>query len=174
MEFPSRSRRNRTLGSFTGVVLLSAAGSVAAAVAAVPAKDSFHGRITRATGRFSSDRAMVAIALHIPRSTDGTRTLRMTLTGPACGTAPHCLALSGTLKGTISARPGTIPDVGRRYGISVSGTLDRLGHVTATGTVTGVGFIREGHEGLTLDITAARGKLTVAAVSGEVPGFTSP
>ena len=80
MELPSRSRRNRTLSSFAGVVLLSAAGSVAAAVAAVPAKDSFHGRITRATGRLSSDRATVAIALHVARSTDATRALQMTLT----------------------------------------------------------------------------------------------
>jgi hypothetical protein len=155
---------------------LLGAGAVAASAAAgsTPPKDTFHGRIAKATGALQKDRDEVTILLHIPHSTEATRHLELELVGAACGTAPHCLRLTGTLSGTLSAHPTTIPDVGRRYELSVSGSSAPLGRVSGSGTVSGVGFIRQGHEGLTLTLRAKRGTLTINAVSPTVPGFTSP
>lgn len=139
-----------------------------------PAKDTFHGAVAKATGGLSADRGDVTILLHVTQSTEASRHLELALVGAACGTAPHCLRLTGTLAGTISARPGTIPDVGRHYELSVSGQSGTLGRVSGSGSVSGVGYIRQGHEGLTLTLAAKRGSLTINAVSPTVPGFTSP
>jgi len=147
---------------------------VGATAGSTPPKDTFHGRIVKATGGLSGDRDEVTILLHVAQSTDAARHLDLVLVGAACGTASHCLRLTGTLTGTISAHPATMPDVGRRYDLSVSGQSGTLGRVTGSGTVSGVGYIRQGHEGLTLTLRAKRGSLTINAVSPTVPGFTSP
>jgi hypothetical protein len=78
------------------------------------------------------------------------------------------------LSGTISARPSTIPDLGKRFGLAGTGTLGPLGRVSAAGAVTGVGFIRFGRETLTLDLRMKLGSVTIHALSPKLPGFTSP
>lgn len=154
-----------------------AAGGSSPAVATgtgTPAKDTFSGRITRATGGLRADHGNVTVLIHVAQSTDPARRAGLTLKTRPCGSTKHCLSLSGSLSGTISARPAEIPDVGRRFDLKVSGTLAGLGHVSATGAVVGVGFIRAGHELLTLNFRTRRGSVTIAAISPKVPGFTSP
>ena len=171
------SRVSRTLGLCTWTAAILLAGSGAPAVAAgtaTPAKDTFSGSITRATGGLRSDHGDVTILIHVAQSTDPARRVGLTLNSGRCGSTSHCLSLSGSLSGTISGGPGGIPDVGRRFDLKVSGTLAGLGHVSATGVVVGVGFIRAGHEMLTLNLRTKRGSVTIAAISPKVPGFTSP
>ena len=50
-----------------------------------------------------------------------------------------------------------------------AGDLARLGHVTVTGTVAGLGFIASGHASGTLTFTNARGSVTVTLVCDELP-----
>lgn len=102
------------------------------------------------------------------------RKLQLSVLGAPCDGAEHCLRLSGLLSGTIAKHAGGIPDIGRRYDLALGGSLGTLRHVTATGTVTGVGFIREGRETLNLNVKTPRGRLTITALSPKVPGFTSP
>ena len=158
------------------IVLLTCAAqaAVAATTAATPAKDTFAGQITSATGKFAGDNGRITALLHVAQSTDAVRKLQITMSGAPCGAAKHCLRLSGSLSGTIAARPSTIPDVGKHYQLSLTGSLAALNHVTVGGTVAGTGFIRNGHEALTLDIKAPSGKVVIEAVSPKVPGFTSP
>lgn len=169
-------RVSRSLGLCTcaAATLLAGGGSPVAARTATPAKDTFSGSITRATGRLSGDHGNVTILIHVVQSTDRARRIGLTFKSRACGSAKHCLSLSGRLSGTISARRAGIPDVGRRFDLKLAGTLTGLGQVSATGVVVGVGFIRAGHEMLTLDLRAKVGSVTIAAISPKVPGFTSP
>jgi hypothetical protein len=97
----------------------------------------------------------------------------LALQGAGCGTRQHCVRLTGTLTGTLSAR-ASIPDVGRRYLIRAGGRVAPLGTVAATGSVTGTGFIRQGRERLILTLRTSRGTVTIAAQSPEVPGQSSP
>jgi hypothetical protein len=57
-----------------------------------------------------------------------------------------------------------IPDLGAQYHLSGSADLAGLGHVTVTGDVHGVGFVREGYAGGTLTFTNAKGSVTVELV----------
>jgi hypothetical protein len=82
--------------------------------------------------------------------------------------------LSGRLVGTLTAGPRQVPDVGQSFTIRATGTVKPLGHVAATGTVHGTGFIAHGHESLRLRLARAGGSVTIDGVSGLVPGFTSP
>ncbi len=156
--------------------VLSIGGPVAAAAlaAATPAKDTFTGRLANATGKLAHDHGDVAVLIHAVRSTGATRQLSLTIEGPTCGRRRHCLRLLGVLKGTISVRPATIPDLGKRYTLLAGGHLDALGRVTATGEVVGVGFIKEGREALTLALRTDLGTVAISARSPEVPGFTTP
>ena len=177
MRFTGRSPRRRTVGaSLSALAVLMCAGQVTAAAttAATPAKDTFVGGVTSATGKLAGDSGKITALFHVVQSTDAVRKLRITMIGAPCSGAQHCLRLSGLLSGTISAHPATVPDVGRHYELSLSGSLGTFSHVAAGGTVAGVGFIRQGHESLTLDVKTASGKIVIEAVSPKVPGFTSP
>ena len=148
--------------------------AVAANTAATPAKDTFTGDITRATGKLAGSTGKVTALLHVVQSTDPARKLKITMIGAPCGGATHCLRLSGILSGTISERAAAIPDVGKHYELALSGSLGTLQHVTVSGTVAGVGFIRQGHESLTLNVQTSRGRLSISALIPKVPGFTGP
>lgn len=150
-------------------VLTAAAGAAGSA----PAKDTFNGRVASASGRVRADHGNVTIVIHATQSTGRTRRAALTLVSPTCGRRRHCLRLLGTLRGTLTAQ-ATIPDVGRRYAVVATGTIDSLGRVSATGEADGVGFIREGRERLTLTLRTASDRVTIDALSPEVPGFTSP
>ena len=138
-----------------------------------PAKDSFAGKITTATGRFSGDRGSATIVL-VPGPGQASRHLGVTIKGTVCARKVACVPLVGKLTGTLAPGPRTNPDVGRRFTITGAGTIKPLGHVSATGTVQGTGFIKNGHESLTLKLTNSGGTVTIVGTSGPVPGFTSP
>jgi hypothetical protein len=168
----SRPRTSARVGAIAAVWLTSVA--VATAAAATPGKDSFRGEILDTTGRLAGETGKVTVLLHLARSSEPVRKLQLTVVGAPCDDAKHCLRLSGVLAGTIATRAGGIPDVGRRYDLSLSGSLGTLRHVNVTGTLTGVGFIRQGRETLRLNLRTPHARLTITALSPEVPGFTSP
>lgn len=169
-----RRRCPRALALIAATAFVAGPLAIAADASSTPARDTFSGQITKATGTFKGDRGRLTILLHVAQSTDAARKLQAAVVGASCGTAKHCLRLSGTLTGTISARPSTIPDAGRRWDLKLSGRLNPLGTVSSSGLVAGVGFIRHGHEGLTLTLRTNRGSITLGAVSPLVPGFTGP
>jgi hypothetical protein len=145
-----------------------------AAPAQVPAKDSFSGRISGATGSYRGDRGTVAIELSVPSNSNKTRPVTATLRGKPCGRARNCLRLSGKLHGTLTAMPARVADVGAQLSLKAAGPVPPLGRTAMKGTVRGTGFITRGHETIQLTVTAPGGTLTVDASSPTVPGFTSP
>lgn len=159
---------------FAAAVLCCCGVAAGATTSSTPAKDTFRGHITKATGRLAGDTGRITVLLHVAQSTEAVRKLELTLSGAPCAGAEHCLRLSGLLSGTLSARPAMIPDVGKRYDVSVSGSLSTFSHVSATGNVTGVGFVRVGRETLTLTLETPQGKVMIVTLSPRVPGFTSP
>jgi hypothetical protein len=148
--------------------------SGALAAAATPARDSFSGSITAATGRFSGDHGAVAIVL-APSTGQGLRRLSLTVRGSGCRTPAHrCVALTGRLSGTLALGPLRVPDVGSSLTIRAAGAIKPLGQVSASGTVQGTGFIAHGRETLKLRLTTAGGAITIKADSAVVPGGTTP
>jgi hypothetical protein len=148
--------------------------SSAASAQRTPAKDSFTGQISKASGRWAADDGQLGIDLATPSSGLITRKLMLTFHGRRCGTSRHCVKLTGTVRGTLTAVFGGNPDAGRGFSVHASGTLKPLGHVSASGTVHGTGFIAHGRIEMTLALRTSTGKLTVTAQSGLVNGFTSP
>jgi hypothetical protein len=140
----------------------------------VAARDRFSGRITGATGALRGRGGGLRIDLNVPASGARQRRLVLTFRAAGCGNADHCLKLSGTLHGTLTAEPGRIPDAGSSFAVHATGRLRPLGMVTATGTVHGTGFTARGYEQLRLSVSTPNGKITVGARTGLVPGFTSP
>lgn len=134
--------------------------------------DSLTGRVSSATGHWHSHHGRLAIRL-APTGTTARRHLVIYLTARRCATPTACLKLHGSLTGTITALPGK-PDVGRRFSVKAAGVVAPLGHVRATGTASGPGFISRGRVTLALTLTDARGSATVSARSEPVPGFTAP
>lgn len=156
------------------LVIAGTAVALGALRAKVPAKDSFSGRITAATGKFEFDRANVAVELAVAHSGYANRRLTLALRSPRCGNAKHCVQLTGTLKGTLTTEPQKVPDVGSSFTVRAGGTIKTLGRVSATGSVHGTGFIYRGKETMRLRLDAHGGTITLDARSGLVPGFTSP
>lgn len=176
MELIRIARNLRAVLRISLAALTLSAGAWLAAVgaaASVPAKDTFTGKIVSGVGKLANDRGGVTILIHAPQSTKAARPIQLAIESPACASKQHCLRLLGSLSGTMSAQR-TIPDVGRRYSLQASGRIAPLGHVSASGVLTGVGFIRQGHEGLRLILRTSQGQLTISAISPQVPGFTSP
>lgn len=143
-----------------------------------PPQDSFTGRITFATGKFTGARGQVTILLKTDRfcglcRVPSRRQLKVVLDGRRCGTVRRCIRLTGTMTGTLLAQP-TISDVGVPFAIVAHGMIRPLGHVSATGSVHGAGFIRYAYQPLHLTLSAPGGRLAIDAKSGRVPGFTSP
>lgn len=157
------------LACASACTLTAAAGAASRA----PAKDTFSGHIASASGRVRADHGNVTIVIHVTQTADRTRRAELTLVSPTCGTRRHCLRLLGTLTGTLTAQ-ASIPDVGRRYAVVATGTIKSLGRVSARGEAYGVGFINKGREHLALTLRAGSNRVTIDALSPEVPGFTSP
>lgn len=146
--------------------------AIGATQAKAPANDSFSGSITAATGSFKHDRGKVSIDLTL-RSGHATRRLTLTMHGQPCE-SKRCVALIGKLRGTLMTDAEQIPDVGSRFTARAAGAIDPLGHVFASGTAQGTGFVERGLETLKLTLTAKHGTITVNAHTRSVPGFTSP
>ena len=162
------------LATCTALAALAAASLASAAPPNVGAKDTFHGRVASATGRYRGAAGKVDIYIIASGSGTSPRTVKLVLAGHPCGTARHCIKLSGTVTGVLIGQP-THPDVGQRFTISAAGTIKSLGgHVAASGTVDGTGFIARGQEEMELTLASSGGTVTVTASSPVVPGFTSP
>jgi hypothetical protein len=145
-----------------------------AVTARPPRSDVFHGRITAATGALAHERGDVTVVLSHPRRGGNTSTsLTLSIRAAGCGGQTHCLRLNGHLSGRMTLQH-SLPDVGHRFEIGARGTVTPLGHVEASGTAAGTGFIRTGHTGLSLVLRSASGKVTVDGQSGSVPGRTDP
>jgi len=166
-----------------GAALLAACGAVStsgqqhsttAATAPLARGRAFHGAITAATGRLAGEHGDVAIVLaHPPLGGNASTPVTLSIVGAGCGTQPHCLRLNGRLTGQMTLQH-SLPDVGHRFKIAARGTVVPLGQVEASGLAAGTGFIRSGHTLLNLTLQGAGGTLTVAALSGPVPGRTDP
>jgi hypothetical protein len=155
------------------MTLTSAAVAVASNRPRVPVRDQFKGSASAATGKFSSDHATVTVYVKPGRTQGAGRLVTVILVGRRCKGAAGCMNLNGRLTGELTARPSP-PDAGRKFAISVAGKVTPLGHVNATGTVYGTGFIRRGREGLQIKLGTPHGDITIGAQSAIVPGFTSP
>jgi hypothetical protein len=139
----------------------------------VPTRDSFEGSIRSATGKYFGYNGRFHIYLR-SKGSGSRRPVTIIIAGLPCAGASHCLELSGTLPGTLTPSPVHIADVGHRYLLAGSGSIHPIGQATARGEVAGTGFIRQGHETLTLALTGAFGSITLDALSPSVGGFTSP
>jgi hypothetical protein len=85
--------------------------------------------------------------------------------------APHAHALAGQGSGTYIGG-SMVVDAGESAMLNGSAYLARLGHVTVTGTVAGLGFIVSGHAWGTLTFANARGSVTVALEGPLQSGFS--
>jgi hypothetical protein len=142
----------------------------------VPARDRFTGAIdtVMATGSYEGDNGKVKLHLVPTTSSRSPRRVAVVIASVPCHHFQGCLPLHGTLTGTMTLVPATIPDTGARATLDLSGQIAPMHKVTAHGTVQGTGFIYRGHETLTLTLTNRRGSVTVDARSALVPGFTMP
>jgi hypothetical protein len=154
------------------VCLIAVAAASGAGNHKPPAKDTFAGEISTASGRFAGDAGRLRIILRPGRGGE-TRRLRAFLYGDRCGGQPHCLRVHGRLDGTLSEVP-TGPDRGKSFKIDADGNVAPAGQVSAGGRVTGTGFIAYGHEQLRLKLSTGSGRITITASSKRVRGFTSP
>jgi hypothetical protein len=164
------------LGALGAVVALALAGA-AAAVGTMqsPARDSFAGHLVTGTGAYAGYRGSVSITLVPNPATGDTRPVVLLLRPLACRpSASKCMALRGRATGTIVTQHPIIPDVGMTLNLITSGSVRPLGQVHLAGTIHTVGFIARGRETLRATMRGARGGVTVLAISGLVPGFTSP
>ncbi|HJS93992.1 MAG TPA: hypothetical protein VJ741_06990 [Solirubrobacteraceae bacterium] len=138
----------------------------------VPARDRFSGALHGGMGSLAGARDSVEARLQAPGTT-GTRRLTLWIVSTGCPASATCAHLAGSLRGQL--RPvRALPDVGRRYAIEASGSLGRVGVMTAAGTVAGTGNINSGFESLELKLTGRGGSARLNAHSGRVPPFTSP
>ena len=106
-------------------------------------------------------------------ATNGTRRLTLWIISTGCRAGSSCAHLSGTLRGELTP-VRTLPDIGRRYKISATGSLHPVGSITASGTVAGTGNIMSGFESLQVTLRGPRGSARLSARSTRVPAFTSP
>jgi hypothetical protein len=152
----------------------SPATTAAAGVAAprVPARDRFTGSLRGGTGSLAGARDALEVRLQ-PAGRTGARRLTLWILSTGCRASDGCIHLSGSLRGHLT-QVRTLPDVGRRYTISASGSLRPVGAITAAGTVAGTGNINFGFESLRLTMTGRRGSARLYARSSRVPAFTSP
>lgn len=161
------------IGCVAAQALVLVPGAIGAAQPSASTKDTFSARITAATGRFAGDHGSMTIYVSAPPSTTGTRQLTLIFAGRRCGTAKHCLDLTGRATGSLTQQR-SLPDVGRMFRVSANGSVKPLGRTTLSGTIDGVGLISKGHEQLRLTLTTSRGRITLTGSSPTVPGFSSP
>jgi hypothetical protein len=149
--------------------------TAAAPTATTPARDAFSGTIRGATGRYAGHHVQASLDIRLRPSAGQSSKLTVTVYPGRCRAGHVCLDVRGTLTGTfVPAGPAGPPDVGRQFSLHATGRIAPLGKVSVRGTVHGTGFILRGRETMNLTAITRRGKLTIDALSGPVPGFTSP
>lgn len=139
----------------------------------VPARDSFRGSIRSARGSLSGSTGRAQLYLR-PAGNGPRRSVKITIVALPCAGASHCLELSGTATGTLSATRSRLPDVGHAEMLTASGSIRPLGQATIQGEVRGTGFIQSGRETLILTVSSPSGAVTLEALSSPVKGFSSP
>jgi hypothetical protein len=138
----------------------------------VPARDSFTGTLSGGTGSLAGAGDVLDARLQAPGG-NGTRRLTLWILSTNCRAGSRCAHLSGSLRGALTP-VRTLPDIGRRYKVTATGSLRPVGAVTGTGIVAGTGNINSGFESLQLALRGARGSARLTARSTRVPAFTSP
>jgi hypothetical protein len=135
-----------------------------------PPRDSFTGSVTGGSGRYAHASGRLTLSLRHGRG----NAVVVTVSGRPCGHTAGCLSLHGRLNGTIVRTPASPPDTGAVSRLDVTGRAQPLGRATLTGTIHGTGFIAHGRETAQLALSGPRGRVSIAARSRVVPGFTSP
>lgn len=138
----------------------------------VPARDRFTGTLSGGTGSLAGAGDVLEARLQAPGAT-GIRRLTLWILSTGCRAGTPCAHLSGSLRGQLTP-VRALPDIGRHYRITATGSLHPVGAVTATGTVAGIGNIMSGFESLQLALRGRRGSARLSARSASVPSFTSP
>lgn len=139
----------------------------------LPARDSFRGSIRSARGSLSGSTGRAQVFLR-PAGNGPRRSVKIAFVALPCAGASHCLGLSGTATGTLSAARSRLPDVGRAEMLTASGSIRPLGQATIQGEVRGTGFIQNGRETLILTVSNSSEAVTLEALSSPVKGFSSP
>jgi hypothetical protein len=150
----------------------TAAPAPTARIPNVPAHDRFTGPLSAGTGSLAGAGDVLEARLQAP-GTNGTRRLTLWILSTGCRAGASCVHLSGSLRGQLTPIQA-LPDIGRRYKITATGSLHPVGAVTATGTVAGTGNINSGFESLLLTLSGPHGSARLSARSARVPAFTSP
>jgi hypothetical protein len=176
-------RASRLAAPIFGAVAVTACGATSGLAQAgtrlpdpmpTPVADTFHARVIGATGRFSGDGGSATVLLRRgPGPRNATTSFTMSVEGVRCRSARHCLHLGGQLIGRMTPR-SSLADVGRSYLLTAAGTVSPLGHLRASGTAAGTGFIRSGHTRLMLTLHPSGGTVTLSGESPAVPAFTQP
>jgi hypothetical protein len=156
----------------TPSVTKTAAPAATPRIPHVPTRDRFTGTLSGGTGSLAGAGDVLEARLQAP-GTNGTRRLTLWILSTGCRAGSSCAHLSGSLRGQLTP-VRTLPDIGRRYKITATGSLQPVGALTATGTVAGTGNIRSGVESLQLTLSGPRGSARLSARSSRVPAFTSP
>jgi len=154
----------------------AAVADTPAAVADTPAAvaDTFHATVTGASGRFAGNHGTATIVLHRGLGSRSAQTsVTISFHGVSCHSARRCLRLEGQLAGMMTPQR-SLTDVGHSYALTLAGTVAPLGHVSASGTATGTGFIRSGHTRLAVTLHAGAGTVRLSGQSAAVPAFTNP
>jgi hypothetical protein len=84
------------------------------------------------------------------------------------------LFLNGSGHGTFSRSPVPIADVGVTDVFQGRALLGQLGTVTLAGSLTGTGFIAQGHATGTLTLKNTRGSVTLTLTGAPEGGFQAP
>jgi hypothetical protein len=84
--------------------------------------------------------------------------------------ASHAIVLSGSVSGT-ERRVFSLPDTGAKWRWKGTGTVQPLGHASATGANHAVGFIRTGTPIGTMVLTGANGTLELALTYRQTRSF---
>jgi len=85
---------------------------------------------------------------------------------------PPPLLLVGHGTGAFTQEIG-IPEIGQKYDLLGSATLNGLGQVTVRGSVDSVGFVLHGHAWGTLTLANAKGTVTLRLEGPEQNGFAA-
>jgi hypothetical protein len=135
-------------------------------------RDRFVGTLHAGTGSLAGASDVLEARLQAPGTT-GSRRLTLWVLSTGCRSGAVCVHLNGRLRGQLT-QVRTLPDIGRRYAITATGSLHPIGAVTASGTVAGTGNINSGLESLVLTLRGKLGSGRLIAQSSRVPSFTSP
>jgi prepilin-type processing-associated H-X9-DG protein len=80
------------------------------------------------------------------------------------------LFVDGHAHGKVHAERA-IPDIGGRLDLKGTAVLNQLGKVSVSGTLSGTGFIAQGHAGATLTLANSKGTVILSLIGPTQGGF---